>query len=98
MSNLGLNTQYSNLNTNNKMAKQVKYDVEARDALKKGVDTLANAVKVTLGPKVKCVAIQNGSGVPDITRDGATIAKAVDLNDPNSSTENLTCNLYLTVL
>ncbi|MHC8947596.1 chaperonin GroEL [Sphingobacterium hungaricum] len=64
------------------MAKQVKYNVEARDALKKGVDTLANAVKVTLGPKGRNVIIEKKFGAPSITKDGVTVAKEIDLKDP----------------
>lgn len=63
------------------MAKQVKYDVEARDALKKGVDTLANAVKVTLGPKGRNVIIEKKFGSPAITKDGVTVAKEIELKD-----------------
>lgn len=63
------------------MAKEINYD-EGRSKMFDGIDKTVNAVKVTLGPKGKCVAIQNGWGVPDITRDGATVAKAVDLLDP----------------
>src|SRR5690606_7202694 len=66
---------------NNKMAKQVKYDVEARDALKKGVDTLANAVKVTLGPKGRNVIIEKKFGSPAITKDGVSVAKEIELKD-----------------
>jgi len=64
------------------MSKQVKYNVEARDALKKGVDTLANAVKVTLGPKGRNVIIEKKFGAPAITKDGVTVAKEIDLKDP----------------
>ncbi|SOD17412.1 chaperonin GroEL [Pedobacter xixiisoli] len=64
------------------MAKQVKYNVEARDALKRGVDTLANAVKVTLGPKGRNVIIDKKFGSPAITKDGVTVAKEIDLKDP----------------
>ncbi|HEY1005822.1 MAG TPA: chaperonin GroEL [Sphingobacteriaceae bacterium] len=64
------------------MAKQVKYNVEARDALKRGVDTLANAVKVTLGPKGRNVIIDKKFGSPSITKDGVTVAKEIDLKDP----------------
>jgi len=64
------------------MAKQVRYNVEARDALKKGVDTLANAVKVTLGPKGRNVIIDKKFGSPAITKDGVTVAKEIDLKDP----------------
>src|ERR1700692_2780340 len=64
------------------MAKQVKYNVEARDALKRGVDILANAVKVTLGPKGRHVIIDKKFGSPVITKDGVTVAKEIDLKDP----------------
>jgi chaperonin GroEL len=64
------------------MAKQVKYNVEARDALKRGVDTLANAVKVTLGPKGRHVIIDKKFGSPSITKDGVSVAKEIDLKDP----------------
>ncbi len=63
------------------MAKQVKYNVEARDALKKGVDTLANAVKVTLGPRGRNVIIEKKFGSPSITKDGVTVAKEIELKD-----------------
>ena len=63
------------------MAKQVKYNVEARDALKRGVDILANAVKVTLGPKGRHVIIDKKFGAPVITKDGVTVAKEVELKD-----------------
>lgn len=68
------------------MAKQVKYNVEARDALKRGVDTLANAVKVTLGPKGRNVIIDKKFGSPAITKDGVTVAKEIELKD---SLENM---------
>src|SRR4030088_3517106 len=64
------------------MAKQVKYNVEARDALKKGVDALANAVKVTLGPKGRNVIIDKKFGSPVITKDGVTVAKEIELKNP----------------
>ena len=64
------------------MAKLVKYDVEARDALKRGVDILANAVKVTLGPKGRNVIINKAFGSPIITKDGVTVAKEITLKDP----------------
>ncbi|MEE1884228.1 chaperonin GroEL [Pedobacter flavus] len=64
------------------MSKQVKYNVEAREALKKGVDTLANAVKVTLGPKGRNVIIDKKFGSPAVTKDGVTVAKEIDLKDP----------------
>lgn len=63
------------------MAKQVKYNIEARDTLKKGVDTLANAVKVTLGPKGRNVIIEKKFGSPAITKDGVTVAKEIELKD-----------------
>ena len=64
------------------MSKQVKYNVEARDALKRGVDTLANAVKVTLGPKGRHVIIDKKFGSPVVTKDGVTVAKEIELKDP----------------
>ena len=63
------------------MAKQIHYDTEARSALKKGVDTLANAVKVTLGPKGRNVVIDKSFGAPTITKDGVTVAKEVEVED-----------------
>ncbi|MCJ8210674.1 chaperonin GroEL [Mucilaginibacter sp. RS28] len=68
------------------MAKQVRYNVDARDALKRGVDTLANAVKVTLGPKGRNVIIDKKFGSPAITKDGVTVAKEIELKD---SLENM---------
>ncbi|RZM29646.1 MAG: chaperonin GroEL [Pedobacter sp.] len=64
------------------MSKQVKYNVEARDALKRGVDILANAVKVTLGPKGRNVIIDKKFGSPAITKDGVSVAKEIELKDP----------------
>src|ERR1700748_2517314 len=64
------------------MSKQVKYNVEARDALKRGVDALANAVKVTLGPKGRNVVIDKKFGSPAVTKDGVTVAKEIELKDP----------------
>lgn len=64
-----------------KMAKEILFDIEARDALKKGVDKLANAVKVTLGPKGRNVVIEKSYGAPQITKDGVTVAKEIDLSD-----------------
>jgi chaperonin GroEL len=61
------------------MAKQIKYDIEARDLLKKGVDALANAVKVTLGPKGRNVVIEKKFGAPLVSKDGVTVAKEIDL-------------------
>ncbi len=63
------------------MAKEIKYNVDARDLLKKGVDQLANAVKVTLGPKGRNVIIEKKFGAPQITKDGVTVAKEVELED-----------------
>lgn len=68
------------------MAKEIKYNVEARDLLKKGVDQLANAVKVTLGPKGRNVVIEKKFGAPQITKDGVTVAKEVELEDKFENT------------
>ncbi|HLN52200.1 MAG TPA: chaperonin GroEL [Lentimicrobium sp.] len=64
------------------MAKQIIYNTEAREELKKGVDALANAVKVTLGPKGRNVIIDKTYGAPVVTKDGVTVAKEVDIKDP----------------
>ena len=64
------------------MAKEIKFNVEARDLLKQGVDELANAVKVTLGPKGRNVVIEKKFGAPHITKDGVTVAKEIELSDP----------------
>ena len=64
------------------MAKEIKYDMDARDLLKKGVDELANAVKVTLGPKGRNVIIEKKFGAPHITKDGVTVAKEVEVACP----------------
>src|SRR5690554_4065304 len=64
------------------MAKEIKYDVEARDGIKRGVDALANAVKVTLGPRGRNVIISKSFGAPNITKDGVTVAKEIELADP----------------
>ncbi|MFN4080484.1 MAG: chaperonin GroEL [Saprospiraceae bacterium] len=63
-------------------AKQITFDSEAREKLKEGIDALANAVKVTLGPKGRNVVIQKSFGAPAITKDGVTVAKEVELEDP----------------
>ncbi len=63
------------------MAKEIKYNIEARDLLKEGVDALANAVKVTLGPKGRNVIIDRKFGAPQVTKDGVTVAKEVELED-----------------
>ena len=68
------------------MAKEIKYDMDARDLLKKGVDELANAVKVTLGPKGRNVIIEKKFGAPHITKDGVTVAKEVELADAYQNT------------
>ncbi len=72
------------------MAKQILFDTEARDKLKKGVDTLANAVKVTLGPKGRNVILDKKFGSPAITKDGVTVAKEIELSD---SIENMGAQL-----
>lgn len=64
------------------MAKDIKFDIEARDKLKKGVDALANAVKVTLGPKGRNVVLQKSFGSPHVTKDGVSVAKEIELEDP----------------
>jgi chaperonin GroEL len=64
------------------MAKDIKFDIEARDGLKRGVDALANAVKVTLGPKGRNVIISKSFGGPTVTKDGVSVAKEVELKDP----------------
>lgn len=64
------------------MAKEIKYNVEAREALKEGVDALSNAVKVTLGPKGRNVIIDKKFGAPQVTKDGVSVAKEIELEDP----------------
>ena len=64
------------------MAKDIIFDLKARDALKKGVDKLSDAVKVTLGPKGRNVILEKSFGAPTITKDGVTVAKEIDLKDP----------------
>ena len=64
------------------MSKQIFFDIDARNKMKKGVDTLANAVKVTLGPKGRNVVIEKKFGAPGITKDGVTVAKEIELEDP----------------
>ena len=68
------------------MAKDLKFNIEARELLKKGVDELANAVKVTLGPKGRKVIIEKKFGAPHITKDGVTVAKEIELADPFQNT------------
>ena len=62
------------------MAKDIKFNIDARDAMKQGVDQLANAVKVTLGPKGRNVVIEKKFGAPQITKDGVTVAKEIELD------------------
>lgn len=73
---------FNPLKTKEIMAKEIKFNVEARDLLKQGVDELANAVKVTLGPKGRNVVIEKKFGAPHITKDGVTVAKEIELSDP----------------
>jgi chaperonin GroEL len=68
------------------MAKLIEYEADARSGLKSGVDKLANAVKVTLGPKGRNVVLEKKFGAPTVTKDGVTVAKEIDLDDP---TENM---------
>lgn len=64
------------------MAKDIKFDIEARDSIKRGVNALADAVKVTLGPRGRNVIIGKSFGGPQITKDGVTVAKEIELEDP----------------
>src|SRR5512147_2531665 len=63
------------------MAKQILFTEQAREKIKKGVDKLANAVKVTLGPKGRNVVLDRGYGAPTVTKDGVTVAKEIELED-----------------
>ncbi|HBU77526.1 MAG TPA: molecular chaperone GroEL, partial [Muricauda sp.] len=63
------------------MAKDIKFDIDARDGLKRGVDKLAEAVKVTLGPKGRNVIISKSFGAPQVTKDGVSVAKEIELED-----------------
>ena len=63
------------------MAKDIKFEVEARDGLKRGIDALANAVKVTLGPRGRNVIISKSFGAPQISKDGVTVAKEIELEN-----------------
>ena len=74
--------------------KELKYDVDARKALEQGVDAVANAVKVTLGPRGRYVVLDKKFGAPTITNDGVTIAREVELDDPY---ENLGAQLAKSV-
>ena len=68
------------------MAKDIKFNIDARDAMKLGVDQLANAVKVTLGPKGRNVVIEKKFGAPQITKDGVSVAKEIELEDKFENT------------
>ena len=63
------------------MAKEILFNRDAREKLKNGVDSLANAVKVTLGPRGRNVVIQKSFGAPQVTKDGVTVAKEIELED-----------------
>src|SRR5690606_33574298 len=65
-----------------KMAKEISFNSDAREKLKAGIDALANAVKVTLGPKGRNVVLQKSFGAPTVTKDGVTVAKEIELQDP----------------
>ena len=67
------------------MAKDIIFDIDSRDGLKRGVDALANAVKVTLGPKGRNVVIGKAFGGPQITKDGVTVAKEIELEDAHEN-------------
>ena len=71
------------------MSKEITYNVDARSALKEGVDKLADAVKVTLGPKGRNVVIDKKFGAPLVTKDGVTVAKEIELEDPFENLKNL---------
>ena len=65
-------------------AKDVKFSTDSRDRMLRGINTLANAVKVTLGPKGRNVVIDKSYGAPRLTKDGFTVSKAIELSDPVS--------------
>src|SRR5690606_11560565 len=67
------------------MAREIKYDLEARDGIRRGVDALADAVKVTLGPKGRNVIISKSFGAPQVTKDGVTVAKEIELEDTHEN-------------
>ena len=73
------------------MSKDIFYNTEARASLKNGVDKLANAVRVTLGPKGRNVVVEKQFGSPNVTKDGVSVAKEIDLDD---KFENMGCLLY----
>ena len=74
------------------MAKEIKFDIEARDLLKRGVDQLSDAVKVTLGPKGRNVILSRSYGAPHITKDGVTVAKEIELEN---EFENMGASSYV---
>src|SRR5678816_3597863 len=74
--------QFHNLSNQKNMAKQLFFETDARNKMKRGVDVLANAVKVTLGPKGRNVVIEKKFGAPGVTKDGVTVAKEIELEDP----------------
>src|SRR6201996_3827644 len=80
-SHLGVRTEKKNQETTEMSAKDVKFSTDARDRMLRGVETLANAVKVTLGPKGRNVVIDKSFGAPRITKDGVTVAKEIELED-----------------
>ena len=67
------------------MAKELSFSNDSREALEKGVNTVANAVKVTIGPKAKNVVIERKFGSPDVVRDGSSVAKEIEIKDPTSN-------------
>ena len=77
------------------MAKEITFNTEARNALKIGVDKLANAVKVTLGPKGRNVVIDKKFGAPSVTKDGVSVAKEIELKDP---IENMGAQMLLSLI
>ena len=76
------------------MAKEILFNIDARDQLKKGVDALANAVKVTLGPKGRNVIIEKKFGAPHITKDGVTVAKEIELATQDRKSTRLNSSHY----
>ena len=76
------------------MAKNIQFDSEARAALKEGVDALANAVKVTLGPKGRNVVIDKKFGAPTVTKDGVSVAKEIELKDPIENMVRIVLYVY----
>src|SRR4051812_33603744 len=78
----GPDRQYFHVKGNNRMAKLIAFDEEARRGLERGMNTLADAVKVTLGPKGRNVVLEKKWGAPTITNDGVSIAKEIELEDP----------------